>query len=36
VAEESRRRGARHYLEKPFRVTAIVNTVQALLHQSEP
>jgi len=36
VAEECRRRGARHYLEKPFRVTAIVNTVHALLHPAEP
>jgi DNA-binding NtrC family response regulator len=34
VAEESRRRGACHYVEKPFRVTAIVETVQAVLDQS--
>jgi DNA-binding NtrC family response regulator len=34
VAEESRRRGACHYVEKPFRVTAIVEAVQALLDKS--
>ena len=31
VAEESRRRGAYRYVEKPFRVAAIVDTVQAIL-----
>ena len=31
VADECRRRGARHYIEKPFRVAAIVDTVQAIL-----
>jgi CheY-like chemotaxis protein len=31
VAEESRRRGASHYIEKPFRVTTIVKTVQSVL-----
>lgn len=31
VAEESRRRGAWHYIEKPFRVAAIVDTVQAVV-----
>jgi CheY-like chemotaxis protein len=31
VAEECRRRGAWHYIEKPFRVAAIVDTVQAVL-----
>jgi DNA-binding NtrC family response regulator len=31
VAEESRRRGAWFYIEKPFRVTAIVDTIQAVL-----
>jgi CheY-like chemotaxis protein len=31
VAEESRRRGACRYVEKPFRVAAIVETVQAVL-----
>jgi DNA-binding NtrC family response regulator len=34
VAEESRRRGARHYVEKPFRVTAIVETVGAIVGQT--
>ena len=34
LAEESLRRGASHYLEKPFRVTTIVETVQAVLAQS--
>jgi two-component system response regulator HydG len=31
VAEESRRRGASHYFEKPFRLAAIVKTVQSVL-----
>jgi two-component system response regulator AtoC len=31
VAEESRRQGARFYIEKPFRVAAIVNTIHAAL-----
>jgi DNA-binding NtrC family response regulator len=31
VAEESRRRGAWFYIEKPFRVTAIVDTIHAVL-----
>ena len=34
VAEESRRRGARRYVEKPFRVTEVVETVQAVLDES--
>jgi DNA-binding NtrC family response regulator len=31
VAEESRRRGARYYVEKPFRVGRILETVQAVI-----
>lgn len=31
VAEESRRRGARYYVEKPFRVGRIIATVQAVI-----
>ena len=31
VAEESRRRGAWFYIEKPFRVAMVVDTVQAVL-----
>ena len=31
VAEESRRRGAVQYLEKPFRIRSIVETVQTII-----
>ena len=31
VAEEALRRGARYYVEKPFRVTKIVETVEGLI-----
>ena len=34
VAEESRRRGAWRYVEKPFRVTEVVETIQAVLDES--
>jgi DNA-binding NtrC family response regulator len=34
VAEECRRRGACQYIEKPFRMTAIVETVRAVLDKS--
>ena len=34
VAEESRRRGAWRYVEKPFRVTEVVEAVQAVLDES--
>lgn len=33
VAEESRRRGAMEYLEKPFRVRRIVDTIQNLVRR---
>lgn len=33
VAEESRRCGALHYVEKPFRVGSLVEAVHALIHE---
>jgi two-component system response regulator AtoC len=35
VAEEARRRGARRYLEKPFRLAAVVEAVQAVLESCD-
>lgn len=34
VADESRRRGALHYIEKPFRVGTIVEAVQAVMRRA--
>jgi CheY-like chemotaxis protein len=34
--DESRRRGARLYIEKPFRVATIVDAVQSVLEKSAP